>query len=199
MLWLFLHHGRCERWQGVAVPVGGLNNDHPPPTWLRRYLENSARGSTVDGFWSSLSIKQASFTKFLVSTFKPYLNISCDLFDSRSKYFLLRVLNVWEDFRGCDKSRVNNGFVDIVRSIVVRFHRWTSRLSTARFSWRGCFSFQFIDLLELNSKLSDVLERNPSELLAVRSVQRRALFSRSETDLLTDRRWSSSSDATILN
>lgn len=144
----------------------------------------SARGSTTDG--------SSSLSRFVQIKFRSLFLRSHTL--SRFSYYILRT-----------KAKFSCSNLNKTMPIIVILQSEALHSLSLPFTFSAintnivCFCFQFIDRFESSSKPLVLFKRNPTELLAVRSVQRRVLFSASETDLLTDRRWSSSSGATILN
>lgn len=69
--------------------MGGLNNDQPPPTRPRRYLENgSARAPAVDGFRSLSSLEQIlRFAFQVLSKYSPRSS-NTDFFPRRRFIFV---------------------------------------------------------------------------------------------------------------
>lgn len=136
--------------------MGGLNNDHPPPTRPRRYLENgSARAPAVDGFRSLSSLEQILRFVFQVlfkysPPFPEYLLFHVAVsFPTRlhaTKRARVSYLHIF--FTPCPSFRSRFLFI-AGRAVYLERERETG----------SCFPFQFIDLLELNSKPLDVFER----------------------------------------
>lgn len=175
--------------------MGGLNNDHPPPTRPRRYLENgSARAPAVDGFRSLSSLEQILRFVFQVlfkypSPFPEYLLFHVAV--SFSTRFHATTLRNELEFPTS---------VFFLRSTFLFIAGRAVYLERERDRETGsCFPFQFIDLLELNSKPLDVFERKARVNWQRRSSSSLLSRVRARRTSLLIVGGPSSSGATILN